>query len=706
MKKHLLKIIISVFFIVGAWQQSQAQNKKIDSLKILLKTAKEDTNKANILSDLSWRLKNIGNYDTALQYANTALSLSEKLNFKRGLSAARNGIGLVYFYKGNYAEALKNYFIGLKIREELGDKKAVAYTYGNIGNVYNKQGNYVAALANHFKCLKAAEEIGDKRGISNSRTNIGNIYYLQENFSEALVNYTAALKIQTENNDKQGIAGSYTNIGEVYRNQKKLTEALNNQLAACKIQEEIGNQDGLSNAYSNIGLVYYDKGKYNLAIDNYLISLHLKEKIGDEQGMAWSYASLSEAYIKLKKYAEAEAFAIKSLNKATEIGELDDVKQAEFNLSEIYEKTGKSQQALIHFKSFIAVRDSLFSQENAKKTVQQQMQYDFDKKETASKLEQEKRDAITASEKKKQQIIIAAVSVGLILMLILAGVILRSLRINQKKNQIIMHQKDLVEEKQKEILDSIHYAKRIQQALLTSVKYIERHLTKGFFILYKPKDIVSGDFYYALSHKVAGSNKELFYLCTADCTGHGVPGAFMSMLGISHLNESIIEKNISMPHEILNAMRSEIIRSLNPEGSEEESKDGMDAVLCCYDFQSMKLYFAAANNPLWLVRNGVLKEYKPDKMPIGKYHDETISFTLQTIDLQKGDTIYTFTDGYADQFGGQKGKKFKFKQLEEMLLANSNLPMEEQKDLLSKVFENWKGKLEQIDDVCVIGVRI
>jgi serine phosphatase RsbU (regulator of sigma subunit) len=542
--------------------------------------------------------------------------------------------------------------------------------------------------------------------MANARNNIGNIYYLQENYSEALINYTAALKIQTETGDKQGIAGSYTNIGEVYRNQHKLNEALANQTAAVKIQEEIGNQDGLSNAYSNIGLVYFDKGNYSLAVENYLTALHLKEKTGDEQGMAWSYASLSEAYIKLKKYSEAESYAVKSLQLATELGELDDVKQADFNLSEIYEKTGKPQKALEYFKAFVAVRDSLFNEENTKKTVQQQMQYDFDKKETAAKLEQEKRDAVTSAENKKQQIIIAAVSVGLILMLILAGVILRSLRLHQKKNQIISHQKDLVEEKQKEILDSIHYAKRIQQALLTSVKYIERYLGKNFFILYKPKDIVSGDFYYALSHKLPGSDKELFYLCTADCTGHGVPGAFMSMLGISHLNESIIEKNISMPHEILNAMRSEIIRSLNPEGSEEESKDGMDCVLCCYDFKAMKLYFAAANNPVWLVRNGTLQEYKPDKMPVGKYHDETVSFTLQTIDLQKGDIIYTFTDGYADQFGGKKGKKFKFKQLEEMLFANSNLPLEEQKELLAQAFENWKGKLEQVDDVCLIGVKV
>ena len=230
--------------------------------------------------------------------------------------------------------------------------------------------------------------------------------------------------------------------------------------------------------------------------------------------------------------------------------------------------------------------------------------------------------------------------------------------------------------------------------------------TKNFFILYKPKDIVSGDFYYAQAHKPTGSKNELFFICTADCTGHGVPGALMSMVGISRLNESILEKNLKHPNEILDNVRKGIIDSLNPEGSEEESKDGMDCVLCVYDFENNKLEFAAANNPLWLVRDGQVTEYKPDKMPVGKYHDELKPFTLQSIDLKKGDTIYTFTDGFADQFGGPKGKNFKYNQLQDMLLSTSHLPLEEQKELLNKKFEDWKGPLEQVDDVCVIGIRI
>lgn len=292
--------------------------------------------------------------------------------------------------------------------------------------------------------------------------------------------------------------------------------------------------------------------------------------------------------------------------------------------------------------------------------------------------------------------------------------------IAEELKSVAEQQRHIVEEKQKEIVDSITYAKRIQTALLTSEEYISESLPAEHFILFKPKDIVSGDFYWAL--KVArlpgwdmGTNKKklpsydslknIFYIITGDCTGHGVPGAFMSMLNISFLNEIIVDHGKRLPHDILNEQRKEIIQALNPIGSNEESKDGMDCVLCAYDFDKMLLHFAAANNPLWLVRNGELIEYRADKMPVGKYMDDMPPFNLHTIELQKGDIIYTSTDGYADQFGinGQKLMKKKFKQI---LVEIHQLPMSEQKEYLSQFFEKWKGNEEQLDDVCVIGIKI
>ena len=262
----------------------------------------------------------------------------------------------------------------------------------------------------------------------------------------------------------------------------------------------------------------------------------------------------------------------------------------------------------------------------------------------------------------------------------------------------IIKQKDIIEEKQKEILDSINYAKRIQFSLLASENLLNQNLP-DHFVLFKPKDVVSGDFYWA------APTPEGFIFITADCTGHGVPGAFMSLLNISKLSQAINENKITRPDLILNNIRTEIIKALNTEGS-EESKDGMDAVLCKLDIKNMKLQYAAANNPFYIIRDNELLLCKADKMPVGKGHDDSISFTFNEIALQKGDIIYTFTDGYADQFGGTKGKKFKYKQLEDILLSICSLPMKEQSALLNQKFEDWKGSLDQVDDVLIIGTKI
>lgn len=262
----------------------------------------------------------------------------------------------------------------------------------------------------------------------------------------------------------------------------------------------------------------------------------------------------------------------------------------------------------------------------------------------------------------------------------------------------ILKQKDIIEEKQKEILDSINYAKRIQFSLLASEYLLSQNLQEHF-VLFKPKDVVSGDFYWATP------TDEGFIYITADCTGHGVPGAFMSLLNISKLSQAINENKMTRPDIILNNIRTEIIKALNTEGS-EESKDGMDAVLCKLDIKNMKLQYAAANNPFYIIRNNELLTCKADKMPVGKGHDDSISFTYNEIALQKGDIVYTFTDGYADQFGGPKGKKFKYKQLEDVLMAICTLPMKEQSTILNQKFEDWKGQLDQVDDVLIIGTKI
>jgi serine phosphatase RsbU (regulator of sigma subunit)/ligand-binding sensor domain-containing protein len=277
-----------------------------------------------------------------------------------------------------------------------------------------------------------------------------------------------------------------------------------------------------------------------------------------------------------------------------------------------------------------------------------------------------------------------------------------------ERTKTISHQKEEIEDKQKEILDSIIYARRIQRALLASDEFMKNHLNEHF-VFFQPKDVVSGDFYWASLLP----NKQ-FALITADSTGHGVPGAIMSMLNISCLKEAVESEKLIEPKDILNHTRKKVIDTLANDGSEEGGKDGMDCSLLCFDFKANQFTYAAANNPVWIIRTTLenaehpaeLIELSCDKMPVGKHDRDTVSFQQNTFSLQQGDMVYAFTDGFADQFGGPKGKKFMYKKLKELLLSIFQLPSDQQLDKVKETFENWKGELEQVDDVTLIGIRI
>jgi len=258
-------------------------------------------------------------------------------------------------------------------------------------------------------------------------------------------------------------------------------------------------------------------------------------------------------------------------------------------------------------------------------------------------------------------------------------------------------QRDQIAQQQKSIMDSIHYAQTIQDSLLPDKAYLQDVLPEHF-ILFKPRDIVSGDFYW-VHHE-----GDLLYLSAADCTGHGVPGAFMSMLGMASLNEILSKDADPGPEEVLNELRELIIETLHQRWDPDAAKDGMDMVLLKYDQVKRALQFAGANNPLYHIRKGELQEYKTNKMPVS-IHLAMKPFDRFELELQPGDQVYIFSDGYADQFGGSKGKKLKYRALKEILLKNSSLPMDQQGSLLEKHFDSWKGDVEQVDDVVFIGLR-
>ncbi len=268
----------------------------------------------------------------------------------------------------------------------------------------------------------------------------------------------------------------------------------------------------------------------------------------------------------------------------------------------------------------------------------------------------------------------------------------------RQRTQEVVEQKQKVEGLYKDLTDSIRYAKRLQSSILPSDQWIEKELP-SCFVLFKPKDIVSGDFYW---FEKTDDGKVIF--SAVDCTGHGVPGAFMSLVGHNGLHQAVNEHRYEKPGQILDDLNRSAQRALTRTNEGESVNDGMDMALCTLDKQERKVQFAGANNPLYLIRDGELTEYKADKVAIGGEGEH--QYSTQEVDLQKGDQLYVFSDGFPDQFGGPKGKKFKYRPFKELLISISDKPMKEQKDILDRTIEEWKGDLEQIDDILVIGVAV
>ena len=697
-----------------------AQTQQIESLKQLLKTESEDTNKVNTLNDLVWYFNDASMFDEAIKYGNQSQQLARKISFTHGLINALSYIGYSYQYKGDYTSAMSCFVEEQKIYQTYPNAKGLATNQTNIGNVNADKGNYPLAIENYYKALKTFEALKNKEGIATTYNNLGIVFSYQNNLPKTLEYFLKALKINEDLGRKKGIVNSLGNIGNVFYSMHNYSKAIQYQLKALKLNNAIGNKSGLSDNYGNISIIYNDQddsdfvnqnlkpsNRYTLTMQYAQKALEINEEIGSKYGIVVNLTNIGSCYLKQTNYAKAIEYFTKSLNIAKEDGFPEMVKEAAQKLSIIYEINKNDKQALVYYKAFIAARDSLTNEENTKKTVQMEMNYEFDKKEASAKLEQEKKDVIAFEESRKQKIVIIGISVVLVLILLLSVVIFRSLRINQKKNRIIQmqkeavqHQKELVEEKHKEITDSINYAERIQRSLLASADLLNENL-KEYFIFFQPKDVVSGDFYWAA--KLSNGN---FALLTADSTGHGVPGAIMSILNISCIEKSIEAEKLLEPVTILNHTRSKIITTLKKDGSTEGGKDGMDCSLISFDLKHSKLTYAAANNPILLIRGGEILEFPFDKMPVGKHDKDTTSFTHHTIELQKGDMVYTLTDGISDQFGGSKGKKFMYKKLKELLVSIAHLSMQQQKETLANVLNTWKGNLEQVDDITLIGIRV
>lgn len=757
--KAIFKYPLFTIFPALLFFSSFAQQNKIDSLLALLKTPKEacpepcfgDTGKVNLLNNLSWEYVKTGEYGTSIRTGNDALKLSaailelnkekEKdpavtLTSLRQQAKSLNNIGSAYREQGKFPRALEYFLKALKISEKLGNRGHVASNLGNIGLVYYNQGSNAKALKYFHKALylllpaansQTNDNTPDKSNAAAIYGNIGNVYKeLGDNtnilfperdslYQKALENYQKALKIKEELGDRRGIAIWLGNIGSVYKDQAEMPVPM----------EAKGGHDGSA----------YRTQLYSKSLEYYFRALKINKETGNKIHTSAIMGEMGSLYTSLNKYGEAENYLLNALSVSDSIGALELKKEQLNSLSSLYFAKGEAvynagnkaasanefKKAFEYYRQSGIAKDSVFNEEKNNEITRQEMSYEFEKKEAAAQAAYDKQAAVAAEENKKQKIIIWSVISGLLAVAVFASLIFRSLRISNRQKRIIeiqknevSRQKEMVEKHQKEIIDSINYAKRLQEAILPSFSLIKKILPDSF-VLHLPKDIVAGDFYWA---HLSSGNKLIF--AVVDCTGHGIPGAFMSMVGNTLLNKIVIENKTEETDEILKQLKLGIIQTLKQTGSPREQKDGMDIALCAWDRSisginhagvgdangAGTLSFSGAHNPLYHFRNGIITEFKGARQTISFQKGKESPFLKHTIELVKGDTLYIFTDGFADQKGGKEGRKFYYHALQELLASVQKFPMEEQLNIVKKTFDEWKGNQEQVDDVTLVGVRV
>jgi CheY-like chemotaxis protein len=578
--------------------------------------------------------------------------------------------------------------------------------------------------------------------------------YGQDNIQSQIEQYKSLVQKYESEGNKIELAKSYTKLGYLYWQISASLEAINYFAGSIRVNEELGNNNALKTLYNNLGLLHSEREEYQKAVSYFEKSLNLNLAQGKINEITSDYLNIALCFQSLGYYAESNSRAEKALAKALEINNLEQAKTSYGILAENSEKTGNSKQAADYYEKYNSISKHLQKKEMedmASQTEQYARQVETKEKELKStmdtlgevleinremqlqnallnkenQLKEEQQARLEAQQarlearEKTRRTQILSLVVVLILFAFIMGLVYFQFREKKKANSLlkeqnaeierqkkeIEQQRDLSQKQKKRITDSIQYAQRIQMAVLPPEHTFDQSFN-DYFIFYRPKDIVSGDFYWTTR------KDNVLILAVADCTGHGVPGAFMSMLGVAYLNEIVnkiaINKHISTLNadDILNQLREMIITSLHQTGDPEEPKDGMDIAICILDFETKKLQFAGANNPLYLVRNNELVQYDADRMPISYHQKRDVPFTTHIINWNPDDRIYLFSDGFIDQFGGNENLKYMSKRFKELLVRIGSQPMSDQARMLEKAFADWKGERAQLDDVLVIGIRL
>jgi serine phosphatase RsbU (regulator of sigma subunit) len=723
-------------------------SQNIDSLKQDLKRPLEDTSRVNTLIELAKAYKSKKS-DTTVIFIKEAYNISFKSGYLLGQIHACFQYGTWYRTLQNMDSALFFFNKSIQIASSVYDTVEVCKSLTQIGNMYSDVGEVENSIRYHEKSLKLGIASRSYEKVGMNLYNLGNEYKKIGATKKALGYYQTARLVFETINDESKLASILNTIGILYVDWLSFDKAIETYNEAFKLYQKNNNFQGEADLKINMGLVYIKLGEYDKAIESYqeartisqtiknvnkevyaLIHLalvntdlfnfkeadkyiaeinHLSDQVSQKDIVALSYQGIGYCKLYQNKCHEALDYLLKCMEISKELQLTERLNSSYIYISQAYMCVGDAKKASEYFRSYEQTRDNDNKRVNDARVKFETAQQDKEIK-LLNKQQEINQKLIVAKEKetKQQRLIIYIFIAGLVLIVLFLIVVINQYRQKKKANVLLAEQKMYIEDQKKEIEDSINYAQRIQKAVLT-LSDTQGTLLEKSFVLFHPKSIVSGDFYWAtvVDHWTI--------VTVADCTGHGVPGAFMSMLGVSYLSEIVRKKEVIQASHVLQELRKYIIDALKQQGRIGEQKDGMDIALCAINNQTLECQFAGANNPLYLYKKSTqeLKEIKGDKMPVAIY-ERMNEYTNHVFQLEKGDRIYMFSDGYPDQFGGPKGKKFMYKGFKEILLQTSHLPVNVQCNMLDANLTAWVDyidkstghKFEQIDDITIMGIEI
>ncbi len=694
MKIRLLTILLLLFII-----RIHADNNP-DSLYRLLSQKIHDTTRINVYNELCWPVYAYSNTDSSLKYGNLAVNLSIKNHDTLKLIVAYRRLGIAFTNIAEHKKALDCQQKSYDLAKIKGLKKAMASALNNLSVVYLNISDFKTAIDYSIQSQKIQEELRDSSTLFNTYYNTGLLYKSINELDNAKRYYYKAYAISEKKKNRNEKAFAVSGLANVLKKEKKLDSAYFCFFKAEQLFKSENHLQGLEEVYVNIGSLYSEDKRNDYtanqkrALGYYSMALKINSQFSNKLTKSNILGNIASTFNNLHNTDSAIIYAHKAIDLAKEADDKAEIVFSSKVLSDAYFEKGNFPLSIKYLQLHILMKDSVYNYEKEKEISQKQMLFEFEKKTIADSLKVSEEKKITQEKLKQEATIRYSLFFFILLLVIFSFIMFNRFKIIKNQKQIIELQKSKVDEKQKEIVDSINYAKRIQSTILDN-QIVMKEIFADSFIFFKPKDIVSGDFYW--THR----KSNYYYLGVCDSTGHGVPGAFMSLLNIGFLNEAINDNGIEKPNEIFNYVRKRLITSV----SKEEQKDGFDGILICINTITREITYSAANNKPVLISKSQIIEQQVDKMPVGKGERQE-SFNLYHLSSKPGDMIYLYTDGYADQFGGPKGKKFKYKPLNDLLLSIHSNDISVQKEILMQTFEEWKGNLEQVDDVCVVGIKL